>query len=77
MQSYLLEASAEPLKDSLHVAALLHRDYSCVILLIDPNQECFLIVVPAQRKVIIDYTVLMLVVEDCLSSVFVRAVLKK
>lgn len=48
-QSYLLQASAEPLKDSLHVSSLLHRDDSCVILLIDPNQECLLNVVPAHR----------------------------
>lgn len=57
-QSYLLEASAEPVKDSLHVASPLHGDDPGVILLIDPDQECLLIVVPAQREVKLNYTTL-------------------
>lgn len=57
-ESYLLESSAEPLKDSFHVASLFHGDDSGVILLIDPDQECLLVVVPAKREIIFRYTVL-------------------
>ena len=57
-QSYLFEAFAEPLKDSLHVASLLHGDDPGVILLIDPNQECLVVVVPAQIRVILSYIIL-------------------
>lgn len=45
-RSYLFEASAEPLEHPLHVAALLHGNDAGVVLLIDPYQECLLIVVP-------------------------------
>lgn len=57
-QFYLLEASAEPVEDSLHVASFLHGDDPGVILLINPDQESLLIVVPAQRKVQLNYTTL-------------------
>lgn len=47
---YLFEASAEPLKHSLHVATLLHRDDAGVVLLINPYQEVLFIVVPLEFK---------------------------
>lgn len=43
-----MKSPAESLKHSLHVASLLHGDDPGVILLIDPNQEILLVVVPAQ-----------------------------
>lgn len=43
---YLFESSAESLKHSLHVASLLHGDDPGVVLLIHPDQEGLLIVVP-------------------------------
>lgn len=48
--SNLFEAPAESLKHSLHVAAFLHRDDPCVVLLIHPDQETLLIVVPEGRR---------------------------
>lgn len=45
---YLLKSSAEPLKHSLHVASFLHGDDPGVVLLIHPDQEGLLIVVPEQ-----------------------------
>lgn len=47
---YLLESSAEPLKHSLHVASFLHGDDPGVVFLIHPDQEGFLIVVPAKMQ---------------------------
>lgn len=49
-QAHLFQPPAEPLKDSLHVASFLHGDDAGVILLIDPNEEGFLMVVPEGRK---------------------------
>lgn len=43
---YLFESSAESLKHSLHVASLLHGDDPGMVLLIHPDQEGLLIVVP-------------------------------
>lgn len=43
---YLFESSAESLKHSLHVASLLHGDDPGVVLLIHPDQEGLLSVVP-------------------------------
>lgn len=45
---YLFESSAEPLKHPLHVASLLHRNDSGVVLLVDPDQEGLLIIVPEE-----------------------------
>lgn len=47
---YLFESSAESLKHSLHVASLLHGDDSGVVLLIHPDQEGLLIVVPEENQ---------------------------
>lgn len=69
-QPYLLEASAEPLEDSLHVPSLLHGDDPGVILLINPNQKCFVVVVPVQRGVSLTYTVLISTGYGDLSSAF-------
>lgn len=43
---YLLQANAETPEDLLHVAALLHGDDTQVILLVDPDQEGLVVVVP-------------------------------
>lgn len=48
---YLFESSAESLKHSLHVASFLHGDDPGVVLLIDPDQEGLLIVVPEEKQV--------------------------
>ena len=48
--NYLFQAAAEPLKHSLHVATLLHGDDSGVVLLIDPDKEGLLVVVPEERQ---------------------------
>ena len=42
----LLEAAAESLEDLLHVATLLHRNDTGVVLFVDPNEEVLLLVVP-------------------------------
>lgn len=47
---YLFESTAESLEHSLHVASLLHGDDSGVVLLIHPDQEGLLIVVPEQNQ---------------------------
>ncbi len=47
---YLFESSAESLEHSLHVASLLHGDDSGVVLLIHPDQEGLLIVVPEEKQ---------------------------
>ena len=47
---HLFESSAEPLEHSLHVASLLHGDDPGMVLLIDPNQEGLLIVVPRRNS---------------------------
>ena len=43
---YLFESPAESLKHPLHVASLLHGDDPGVVLLVDPDQEVLLVVVP-------------------------------
>ena len=48
--AHLFEASAEPLKHSLHVASLLHGYDPRVVLLVDPDQEVLLVVVPETVK---------------------------
>merc|ERR1719278_2343518 len=40
-----LDAPGKPLKHSLHVPTLLHGNDSQLILLVHPDQECFLLVV--------------------------------
>lgn len=47
---YLFESSAESLEHSLHVASLLHGDDSGVVLLIHPDQEGLLVVVPVGNQ---------------------------
>lgn len=47
---YLLESSAESLKHSLHVAPFLHGDDPGVVLLVHPDQEGLLVVVPEERN---------------------------
>lgn len=49
LRHYLFQSTAEPLKDTLHVATLLHGDHPGVVLLINPNEKCLLIVVPIKR----------------------------
>lgn len=48
--AHLLQAPAEPLKDALHVTTLLHGDDARVVLLVDPDQEGLLIVVPGTEQ---------------------------
>jgi len=43
---YRGDTLTEPVKDRLHVAALLHGDDTGVVLLVNPDQEIFLVVVP-------------------------------
>lgn len=45
---YLLKTGAETLEDLPHVSTLLHGDDTQVILLIDPDQEGLVVVVPRQ-----------------------------
>ncbi len=47
---YLLQANAEASEDLLHVASLLHGDDTQVILLIHPDEEGLVVVVPGGRK---------------------------
>lgn len=47
---YLLQANAEAPEDLLHVAALLHGNDAQVILLIHPNQERLVVIVPGGRR---------------------------
>lgn len=44
--SHLCEASTETVEHLLHVATLLHRDDTQVVLLIDPDQKGLGIIVP-------------------------------
>lgn len=46
---YLLQASAEAFEDLLHVASELHGDHTQVILLVHPDQEGLVVVVPERR----------------------------
>lgn len=48
---HLFESAAEPVKDPLHVATLLHGDDAGVVLLIDPDEERLLVVVPEVTEV--------------------------
>ena len=48
---HLFQACAEAVKHSLHVASLLHRDDSGVILFIDPDQEGLRVVMPGVARV--------------------------
>lgn len=50
MDLHLFESSAEPLKHSLHVATFLHGDDPGVVLLVDPDQEGLLVVVPEENR---------------------------
>lgn len=50
LASHLFESSAEPLKYSLHVASFLHGDDPGVVLLVDPDQEGLLVVVPGENQ---------------------------
>lgn len=47
--AHLFEALTETLKDPLHVAPFLHGDHPSVVLLINPHQECLLIVMPVKE----------------------------
>ena len=44
----------EPLEHSTHVTTLLHGDHPHVILLVNPNQEVLLVVVPESDSQIIE-----------------------
>ena len=46
---YLLQANTETPEDLPHVAALLHGDDTQVVLLIDPDQEGLVVIVPGWR----------------------------
>jgi len=46
---YLLQANAEASEDLLHVASQLHGDHAQMILLVHPDQEGLVVVVPARR----------------------------
>lgn len=50
LASHLFESSAEPLEHSLHVASFLHGDDPGVVLLVDPDQEGLLVVVPGENQ---------------------------
>lgn len=45
---YLLQANTEALEDLLHVASLLHGNDTQVVLLIHPDQEGLVVVVPGR-----------------------------
>ncbi len=47
---YLLQANAETPEDLPHVAALLHGDDTQMILLVHPDQEALVVVVPGCRR---------------------------
>lgn len=47
---YLLQADTEASEDLLHVASLLHGDDTQVILLVHPDQEGLVVVVPRGIK---------------------------
>lgn len=47
---HLFQSPAEPFKHSLHVSSFLHGNDPRVILLIDPDQEVLLVVVPGRSK---------------------------
>lgn len=48
--AYLGKSSAEAFKHFLHVATFLHGDDTQVVLLIHPDQECLVIIVPSDRQ---------------------------
>lgn len=48
--SYLLQANAEASEDLLHVAALLHGDNAQMILLVHPDKEGLIFIVPGGEK---------------------------
>lgn len=47
---YLFQADAEASKDLLHVASLLHGDDTQVILLVHPDQEGLVVIVPGGKQ---------------------------
>ena len=47
---YVLQTNAEASEDLLHVAALLHGDDTQMILLVHPDQEGLVVVVPGGRN---------------------------
>ena len=44
--THLRNTAAEPLEHGPHVTALLHGDHPNVVLLVNPNQEVLLVIVP-------------------------------
>ena len=48
--TYVVESTAESLKDAPHVAAFLHGDDAGVILFVHPDQEILVDVVPKFRQ---------------------------
>lgn len=50
MCTYFVQANTEAPEDLFHVATLLHGDYAEVVLLVYPDQEGLLIVVPEGGK---------------------------
>ena len=47
---YLIQAFAEAFKDAFHVASFLHGDKTSVILLVDPDQEGLVVIVPVRDE---------------------------
>lgn len=47
---YLCQADAEASEDLLHVASLLHGDDTQVILLVHPDQEGLVVIVPGGKQ---------------------------
>ena len=47
---HILQACAEAAENSTHVTALLHGDDTGVVLLVHPDKEVLLVVVPANRE---------------------------
>ena len=51
--THLSDTAAEPLEHGAHVATLLHWDHPHVVLLVNPNQEVLLVVVPESDSQIV------------------------
>ena len=50
MTSYLFKSTTESLKYSFHIASLLHRDYSGVVFLINPDEKSLVIIMPNEVR---------------------------
>lgn len=49
-KSNLCEARAEAVKNFFHVSTFLHGDDTKVVFLINPDQECLIVIVPKKQQ---------------------------